>query len=302
MRAVRPRLCLLAALAVAGALPAAADDAPERPRYPTTEFAAGAPSASVTDKGVTATVTMERRTDIDPDIDVPVLRVIVGTETVLESVGVESGTNDPQAEASIAEIDTTNDTPEVYFASYSGGAHCCTNVIVAEKVRGGAWVAVPVGDFDGDGDYLDDLDGDGVAEITTVDNRFLYQFDCYACSAAPLVIYGVRDGEVTDLSAEPRYLAAHRDWLKNNIEAGLDQKDWWTSRGFLAGWLAEKVRVGEGLQAWQDLNAHWDLAHDEGEQVCPDGSYPETCDEKDLTVMKFPERLRSFLAASGYGF
>ena len=39
---------------------------------------------------------------------------------------------------------------EVYFASYSGGAHCCTHVVIAEEL-GKKWVAVTVGDFDGDG-------------------------------------------------------------------------------------------------------------------------------------------------------
>ena len=104
-------------------------------------------------------------------------------------------------EASIADIDPGNKHPEVYFASYSGGAHCCTHVVIAEE-QGAKWVAVTVGDFDGDGRYLDDLDHDGVAEVVTVDNRFLYQFDCYACSSAPLQIYTVRDGKSVDVTTD----------------------------------------------------------------------------------------------------
>src|SRR5690606_22187736 len=155
-----------------------------------------------------------------------------GGRRVIEVPGVASGFDFPAADASIAEIDPGNGRPEVYFTSYSGGAHCCSTVIVATDTPRG-WVAVPVGEFDGDGDYLDDLNGDGVAEVATVDNRFLYTFDCYACSAAPLVIYGVRDGRLVDLSGDRRFLAAHRDWLRQ-LEEGVDPADRWTSPGFLA--------------------------------------------------------------------
>jgi hypothetical protein len=297
----RSTFFLGAALAALLSPPALAQDAAPAPQYPTTQFADGATTATVTDKGVTATITMQRRPDIDPDIDVPVLTVSVNGKPVIESVGVDSGTDDPAAEASIVEMDAGNATPEVYFASFSGGAHCCTTVIIAEEVNG-AWVTVPIGEFDGDGGYLGDLDADGEAEIGTADNRFLYQFDCYACSAAPLAIYGVKAGNVVDLSGETRFLPAHREWLKTSIEASLKPEDWWKSRGFLAGWVGEKVRIGEGVQAWHDLNAHWDLADDPGEEVCPDGSDSDSCDAKQRVTMKFPERLRAFLKANGYGF
>jgi hypothetical protein len=160
---------------------------------------------------------------------------------------------------------------------------------------------VPVGDFDGDGDYLDDLDGDGMAEISTVDNRFLYQFDSYAASAAPLVIYTVRAGKVIDVTSETRYLPAHRDWLKQ-IEDNVEPKDRWNSRGFLAGWLAEKIRLGEGGAAWQDINSHWNFAKDEGEEVCLIGGDPEDCAKDQLKTVKFPEALRLFLTQNGYTF
>ena len=276
----------------AGAAGAASGSAGDKPAYPTTEFADGATTASVTDRGVTATVTLERRKEIDPDVDVPVLRVTVDGKTVAEAVGVDSGLDEPDAEASIVEMDQSNDTPEVYFNSYSGGAHCCNTVMVVEKV-GNTWQVVPVGDFDGDGDFLDDADGDGVAEISTVDNRFLYEFDCYACSAAPLAIYAIKAGTVKDVSREPRFLAAHRDWLKH-IEETLEPEDRWTSRGFLAGWLGEKIILGEGVAAWDQLNKHWDAASDPGEDVCPDGSDPGQCEAKDVTQMKFPATAPGF--------
>ena len=242
---------------------------------------------------------MMRRHEIDPDADVPVLDVTVGGKLVLETVGISSGMDQPAADASIAEIDPTNNHPEVYFTSYSGGAHCCSTVIVADEV-GDKWVPVEIGDFDGGGDFLDDLDGDGLAEISTVDNRFLYQFSGYAGSAAPLVIYTVRGGKKIDVTTEPRFHDAHRDWLKQ-LEDSIDPASRWSEPGFLAGWLAEKVRLGEGAEAWKELNQHWDLKNDEGEEVCLTGGEPEDCPKKNRAVLKFPERLKLFLDQNGYG-
>jgi hypothetical protein len=286
------------ALALASSAFAAEDEQEEQPKYPTTEFAEGAKSASVTVGDITAGVSMVRRPDVDPNEDVPVLQVLVGSVRAFETPGVPSGMETPAAEASIAEIDPGNKHQEVYFASYSGGAHCCTHVIVAEEVAG-KWVAVTVGDFDGDGRYLDDVDGDGIAEIVTVDNRFLYQFDCYACSSAPLQIYTVHDGKAVDVTSDKRYLGAHRDWLKR-MEEDADPDERWTSAGFLAGWVAEKARVGEGADAFKQLTQHWDYGTDVGEEVCATGGEIDSCGKRDRKIMKFPERLKLFLQQSGY--
>jgi hypothetical protein len=275
-----------------------ATDAPDVPAFPTTEFAEDAKTATVTAAGITATINMVARPDLDPDNDTPMLTVVVDGKQVLEAPGPAGDVDEPSAEASIAEMDPDNQHQEVYFSSYSGG--CCTTVIIAEQV-GQQWVTVPVGDFDGDGGYLQDLDGDGLAEIATVDINFINRFDCTACSAAPRVIYTVRDGKVVDLTTDTRFLGAHRAWLKE-IEDSIEPDARWKSPGFLAGWLGEKIRLGEGGDAWQQINAHWDFAHDEGEEVCPNGDDPDSCAQKDRKVLKFPERLRLFLNANGYKF
>ena len=293
---------LRAALVAAGLLavpPAFAQSDDEgKPRYPTTEFAEGATSASVTSGGITAGISMVRRPGLDPDEEVPLLGVFAGDQKVLETAGVASGFDFPAAEASIAEIDPKNSGPEVYFTSYSGGAHCCSTVIVADEV-GGNWTAVPVGEFDGDGNYLDDLNDDGIAEIATVDNRFLYQFDCYACSAAPLVIMSLDGGKVADVSADPRFVEANREWLRQ-IEDAVDPAERWTSPGYLAGWVAAKARIGEGEAAMKVVRERWNLAADEGEEVCLTGGDPEDCARKNRAVLKFPDRLELFLRQTGY--
>jgi hypothetical protein len=268
--------------------------------FPTTEFAEGAKSAAVTVGNVTAGVSQALRPEIDPNGEVPILDVMVDGKSVLTVPGVFSGFDFVAAEASIADMDPANAYPEIYFSSYSGGAHCCNSVVVAEEV-GGQWVGVTVGEFDGDGNYLDDADRDGLAEIVTADNRFLYAFDCYACSAAPLTINTLRGGKVFDVSADPRYLPAHRDWL-DQLEANVEPEQRWTSPGYLAGWVAAKIRVGEGDDAWRQLSANWNYATDAGEEVCLTGGEVDDCIEKSRAVLKFPERLKLFLKQAGYVF
>ncbi len=290
----------VAAILLAGPAGAAIAQEHQPIEYPVTEFAEGAKSAAVTVGNLTAGVSQALRPEIDPTIEVPVLEVMVDGKIVLTVPGIGSGLDFVAAEARIAEIDPTNAAQEVYFSSYSGGAHCCNTVVVAEQA-GDRWVGVTIGEFDGDGNYLDDVDGDGIAEIVTVDNRFLYTFDCYACSAAPLTMTTVRAGKVLDISADPRFLRAHRDWL-TQIEQGVDPAQRWTSAGFLAGWVAAKIRVGEGPDAWQQLSANWNTATDPGEEVCLTGGDIDACAKKNRATLSFPERLKLFLEQTGYTF
>jgi hypothetical protein len=290
-----------AAIAVLAASAAFAQEGEEdAPDFPTTEFADGAITAEVSEGDITARIVMEKVPGDDPTLDFPVLHVLVNGAEVLSAVGAGSDLDYPATEASIAEIDPANDTREVYFTSYSGGAHCCSRVIVATKA-GDGWKAVDVGEFDSDGDYLEDADGDGRAEIVLADNRFLYRFDCYACSAAPLRILGIDGGKVVDLSTEPRFHETHRRWLED-LEDGTDAIRRWQSPGFLAGWVATRVRLGEGKEAWDELLANWDLAKDRGAAACTTGADIEKCPRKNRKVLKFPDRLKIFLDANGYAF
>jgi len=284
------------AMMPAGAAESEGESAP--PPFPTTEFAEGAREASVTDGGITARLFYERRPKIDKTLDVPVLQVTIGGRMVLDDAGLASGMDVPAATASIAEIDPYRVGKEVYFSSYSGGAHCCSRVVVAESGPKG-WTPIEIGSFDGDGDYLQDLDNDGVAEIVTTDNAFLYAFDCYACSAAPLVIRSVRDGQVIDVSAEPRFAKHQRDWLAE-LEANADPGTRWSSPGFLAGWVAQSVRAGSGPAAFKALLDHWDLAADAGEETCLSGDDLDACPKRDRKLLKFPDRLKLFLNRHGY--
>lgn len=291
---------LMIVLGMAGTPALAQDegDSGEGPAYPHIEFAEGARSGSVTDGAITARIVQAPVPAGAEAAETPELTVSVDGKTVFRAKGAPSGLDEIAADAVIAEIDPANAGKEVYFSSYTGGAHCCSQVIVATETKAG-WKGVEIGTFDGDGDYLRDVDGDGLAEIATVDNRFLYAFDCYACSAAPLVVYAVRAGVRIDVTAEPRFLPEHRAWLAQ-LEADVDPENRWTSPGFLAGWVAAKARVGEGAAAMAALRSHWDAAADEGEETCLSGDDVDACPRKDRKVLKFPDRLALFLQRTGY--
>lgn len=293
---LRTAILTVSGLALLGASGALAQADP--PAFPTTEFAEGATTASVEAEGVTATITIERRLSVDPTMGVPVLTVTVGGRMVQEVLATPSGFNFPVSEASIAEIDPSNDTPEVFFSSYTGGAHCCSEVYVVEA-KGKGWISVSVGAFDGGGSLLEDADGDGVAEIVVVDNAFLYQFDSYAGSAGPLQILTVEAGEVVDTSTDPRFLDAHREWL-GEIEGWAVSPERWTMPGWIAGWVAAKVRVGEGDEAWRELQANWVATPDNAVEVCLDGGDSFNCAPSRVARLPFPEALAAFLNDHGY--
>ncbi|MBB5752305.1 hypothetical protein [Prosthecomicrobium pneumaticum] len=299
-RAARGGLAVLMAVgSMLLAAPAFAQDPEEDgPAYPHIEFSEGARDGSVTDGPITARIVQEPMPAGADAVETPELTVSVDGKAVLRAKGAPSGLDEIAADAMIAEIDPANAGKEVYFSSYTGGAHCCSQAIVATETEAG-WTGVEIGTFDGDGDYLRDVDGDGVAEIVTVDNRFLYAFDCYACSAAPLVVYAVRAGVRIDVTAEPRFLAEHRAWLAQ-LESDVDPENRWTSPGFVAGWVAAKARVGEGGAAMAALRSHWDSAADEGEETCLSGDDIDACPRKDRKLLKFPDRLALFLKRTGY--
>ena len=142
---------------------------------------------------------------------IPIVTVFADGKQVAELKGEGTGTGDPPVSVQIAEIDPANSSPEVVVSFYTGGAHCCsdTKVISASK-DGASWKTIELGQFDGGPLLASDLAGDGHPVFETRDNAFLYTFGCYACSTAPLKILTIEDGEVKNVSADPRFRASAR--------------------------------------------------------------------------------------------
>lgn len=213
------------------------------------------------------------------------------------SLRAKDGTAGPfPASAGVVEMDPANDTPEFVLVSYTGGAHCCTEVSVLSKSLTGPWQAIAMGAFDG-GPSLQDIDGDGRYEVVVKDPAFHYAFGCYACSLAPLKILTVQGGSMRDATFEPRFLPAHRDYLES-VEEGVDMRK--AGNGYLGGWVAEKIILGEGAEAWAEMLLSYDREDEWGLVACPDGG--QECAEADKRKTPFPDALRALLDERGYTF
>ncbi|WP_181705988.1 hypothetical protein [Chthonobacter rhizosphaerae] len=282
----------LAALLLA--VPLAGGPASAQPRI---ELGEGTPSGRFQVGAAEVRIAMESRLVDGVRESVPVLAITEGDDR-LDIVGRPSGFGIPQGTAEAVDMDASAPGPEVVFTSYTGGAHCCTAVEVARRDPEDGWKAVSLGQWDGGGpDLVADADGDGFGELMSVDNAFLYAFDCYACSEAPLKIVALRDGRPVDVTGEPRFLPLHREWLAD-MEARLAEAGGDRSPGFWAGWIATKIRLGEGAEAWAAFRQDYDPAADEGVEVC--AVEAEVCPDAEIRTLPFPDALRDFLHKAGY--
>jgi S1-C subfamily serine protease len=201
----------------------------------------------------------------------------------------------------LAEIDSSNDTPEILIDAFSGGAHCCTTTVVLDAAGTTDWKTLDLGERDGSGIDLEEIDSDGEAELILPDNSFLYTFDSYADSAQPILISKITGGVVRDVTREPPF--HHR--LVQEVH-GMEflakvQPDLWHSNGFLAAWVAAKNRIGEGTEAWSSMLGLYDRNSDFGIDLCNVNLPMETCPDDQHHRLDFPDGLRLHMEKHGYG-
>ena len=137
---------------------------------------------------------------------------------------------------------------------------------------------------------LSDLDGDGVPEFLSADDRFAYAFAAFALSIPPVQIWQYREGRMNDATRGFRksvkrdantwwklYKKERRKSLANRVDL----------RGVLAGWAADKYQLGQQATVWKTLKA----ARKRGE-LRGSGPWPRG--------RKYLRELREFLEATGY--
>ena len=228
---------------------------------------------------------------------VPIVTISADGKEVTKIDDENTGLPNPPVSLQIAEIDPANTQPEVVVSFYTGGAHCCSSTSVAtSSSEGASWSMVDVGEFDGGPLLAVDLDGDGRYEFETRDNAFLYTFGCYACSEAPLQIFAVEAGAIKNVSKDPRFRPAHAAWLKSMIGNAPDED----ANGFLAGYVGEKILLGEGKEAWALMLAHYDKESDWGLEACGQAVNDEGECLGTPEILTFPEALERMLNESGY--
>jgi hypothetical protein len=256
----------------------------------TREITQGTIKAALSDK--------EEKSEDGETVRVPVVTVFAAGKEVARLEGEDTGLPDAPVSVQIAELDPSNSYPEVVVSFFTGGAHCCsaTRVVTANS-DGSQWTTVDLGEFDGGPLLATDLNHDGRYEFMTRDNAFLYAFACYACSEAPLQLIGIENGKVKDLTRDPVFKPVHAAALKSMVESVPEQGD---ANGFLAGYVAEKILLGEGKQAWDLMLAHYDRRSDWGLDTCDkplnqDGE----CPGKTIRLT-FPKALERMLNENGY--
>lgn len=225
----------------------------------------------------------------DTNLASPKVTVFENNNQVIEVDGVESSF--AYAMIQIAEMDNTNDTPEIIFESFSGGAHCCTMALILTK-QNNKWESLKLGLFDGGTNGLSDIDNNGLFEYVTVDNQFLYRFDSYVSSLAPPQIWRIESKKIINGTQEPQY----KYWLKNRLNEFWQEnvsEDNKKSNGFWAGYVGWKALIGEEINAWEIMLKNYD----QSQTYCNKYDQEYNCIGKQE---KFPSALLSFLTEINY--
>lgn len=245
-------------------------------------------------QGLTITLSAGKDKDGDP---VPLLIVQAPGVQPFKAEGV-NGFDPPTASFGVGRFDPKSPGPQVLFTSFTGGAHCCNEIMLIERA-GTRWRGIDLGQWDGDGpDTIPtDIDGDGAADFVFVDNAFLYAFDSYAGSWAPPEILNVIDGKVIDVSTDPRFRKVFADDMAQ-AQKNCAQKQ----NGACAGYVADGARLEQFDAAWKFMLAHydpkqdWDLPTRCIGTVGDDGA----CKGQELKPRDFPQALRWFLEDHNY--
>lgn len=221
-----------------------------------------APAASATTEtassgNVTATLSYDHATDAPEWTDLQLTITRDGTQTYAADPSFGDCTSPYCAPAGTGESSSLSVTdldgdgePEVVLDLYTGGAHCC---FVSRFYRWDGTTYVPADRNFGDPGYrLADLDGDGVKEIVTADDRFAYRFTAFAFSLLPVRIFHLQAGAwrlvTRRFPAEVRADArTNWHWFKKAGRKG-------EPRGAIAAWSADQYLLGHRAYARRTLN------------------------------------------------
>ena len=246
-------------------------------------------------------LTIEGRREADsPDLIVPVLTVAMPG---LSSVQVEGAPTSATMEHRVSVGRWDAERLFVLFQSFSGGAHCCTEVELVYPENGRLQV-VDLGEWDGGpGDELPtDRNGDGRLDFVFVDNAFYYAFASYADSWAPLTIRNIVSGEAVDVSADPSFRPLYEQELPRLRQACVAPGDGRVPNGACPAYVATAARVGQFDRAWAEMLRSYDR---DFEWTLPGGCRTPrsegACLEDDtIEYDNYPDALRGFLVDLGY--
>lgn len=156
----------------------------------------------------------------------------------------------PQQSVAIRNLDSGPE-PEVVLDLYWGGAHCCwyTQVYRYGSATSSYSASTHVW---GNVDYRSaDLDGDGLPEFVSADDRFAYEFTSFAGSGFPIRIWDYREGRFSDVTRRfPARIRgdARRQWHWASLKQSRSD-----NAGLLAAWAADECLVHHYRSAFRQL-------------------------------------------------
>ena len=213
----------------------------------------------------------------------------------------ESSSEKPASRVDLVRLDPASPLPQIVFSYYWQGAHCCTVTKIASLALSGAWNTVDGETLDSDGYSFEDL-GSGYSYLVSVDNAFLYAFDSYAGSYAPLRIQQLVGAKLIDVTRNAElHHRVLQDVYRMELSASSQGPDTRHEHGFLAGWVGGSLLADRGDAAWKTMLASY--SHEEsmfGPERCTTGGSVEKCPEDKRVRLPFPTGLRQFLTEHGY--
>jgi hypothetical protein len=146
----------------------------------------------------------------------------------------------------VADVDGDG-PPDVVLDLFTGGAHCCVMSEVVALTDSGAGLRRVLRNWGDPGYRLRDLDGDGVKEFVSADDRFGYLYAPAALSARPVQILSFRGGRFRDVTARHRANVRRdsRHWRRAYRRARADG----FPQAVLAAWAADQYRLGRRAHA-----------------------------------------------------
>lgn len=219
--------------------------------------ASAAPQSRSASSGqVTATVTWDE-TASNGTRDVRVWISRAGAELLSQAAqpGCDAFCWDPPDDEPVRIRDLNADgEPEVLVDLYSGGAHCCSIVLIYEYDAATNSYERLRRNFGNAGYVLRDAGGDARLEFFSGDDRFSYLYTSYLESARPLLVYRYQAGALVDVTRAFRsQLIRHRKSLARHYKRL--RRERLDVRGVLAAWQADNYLLGSRAAArgWKRL-------------------------------------------------
>jgi hypothetical protein len=168
---------------------------------------------------------------------------------------------------------TGGSLPEFIVSGYTGGAHCCTTLLLFELGAKPRLIAeFPLGNY-GAIDFQKDP-ADGKYFLHAVDETFIYWNSCYACFAPPPVILGwqahadgtgsfqialdkMRTPDPTATVFEQEYLKPAREAFDPDAAFGVSDKDKYLVGAGLWSSMLNLIYTGHTSLAWKVVDETW---------------------------------------------